>query len=159
VGVLGFPTTTLIVRTGRPDRNRVSVRLAVETSMRHDVFSTTTRFALTQPAALLGRQGRRICTQHRLPEPCGRPRTRSQGASAGATDVDGFRRLPGTWLKTPIRDFRPTLQATRAVGPVRDSRPSTLAQALAFAGGLLAAALPASYANTAHTTTRAHRAV
>ena len=29
------------------------------------VFSTTTRFALTQPAALLGRQGRRTCSQHR----------------------------------------------------------------------------------------------
>lgn len=65
VGVLGFPTTTLMVRIGAPSLYRVSVRRAVETSMRHRVFAMATLSALTQPDASSGRQGSQTCTQQR----------------------------------------------------------------------------------------------
>jgi hypothetical protein len=51
VGVLGYPTTTLIVRMGDPARYRVSVRRAVEIAMRHGVSSMKTAPASTQPVA------------------------------------------------------------------------------------------------------------
>src|SRR5690348_6220577 len=129
VGVLGFPTTTLIVRTGLPASSRVRVRREVETSMRHLVFSTTTSLALIQPDALFGRHGRRTCSQHRLSCARGRPRRSSHGASLGAIHVDGCSVLPGTRSNTPIREPIPTFQAALFAGPATDSPPSALAHA------------------------------
>src|SRR6185312_7448880 len=108
--------------------------------MRHTVFCTTTRFALIHPAALLGRQGRRTSTQHRLASVRGRARINSHGASVGATHVDGCTRLPGTWSNTPIRDSRPTFQATLFVGPATGARSRALVHAVRLAAVFLAAA-------------------
>src|SRR5690242_6231288 len=129
VGVLGLPTTTLIVRTTLPDLNSVRVRRAVETPIRHLVFSTPTSFALTQPAALFGRQGSRTCSQQRLLLARGCPRTSSHGASFGATHVDGCSVLPGTRSKTPIRDPISAFQESEFCGPVTAAPASTLPQA------------------------------
>src|SRR5436190_18678475 len=103
VGVLGFPTTTLTVRTGAPDLNRVSVRLAVDTSIRHGVLARTTLFALTQPAAVFGLHGSRTCSQQRRSATCGRAMTITHGASDGFIQSDGLQCFPGSRSSTAVR--------------------------------------------------------
>src|ERR1700750_2213765 len=102
VGVLGLPTTTLIVRSGTPPRISVSVRLAVEITMRHRVFSRGTLPAFTQPAAALGRHGRRTGSQQRPSAARGRARTNSHGASDGVPQLEICRRLPGSRSNTAV---------------------------------------------------------
>ncbi|HSC04379.1 MAG TPA: hypothetical protein VLC49_13700 [Solirubrobacteraceae bacterium] len=62
---------------------------------------------------------------------------------------------------TPIRDWRPALQATLLVGPPTDARPRTLLQALLLAGALFAAATAtgstAKDASTVATTIKVRR--
>ena len=135
VGVLGFPTTTLRVRTGVPARYTVSVRRAVETSMRHRVCSMDTLVALTQPAASFGRQGSRTRTQQRRRRP-GRARTSTHGASVGATQRAG-RLLPGSRSKTAVRASISARQATACTGPLTEAPPSTREQTESLARAAL----------------------
>ena len=124
VGVLGLPTTVLIVRTGLPALNRVSVRRCLDMSMRHWVRLTTTRLALIQPAELLGRQGSRTRTRAPILSARGPARTNSQGAASGPTQVDACS-LSGQTVEHLDPRLEAAFQAKLLVGAPTGALPRT----------------------------------
>jgi hypothetical protein len=73
-------------RRRSPPRYSEIVRARRDTTMRQRVGSSTTRLAMTQPAAAFGRVGSRTFTQQRPERSRAERRTSSHGACRGTTE-------------------------------------------------------------------------